>query len=147
MKKILYVDMDGVLVDFKSGINSLSNENRKLYENRYDECPGIFSLMKPIDGSIEAFKKLSKKYDIYILSTSPWNNPGALSDKLIWVQKYLGTEAYKRVIFSHNKNLNIGDYLIDDRTKNGAGEFSGELIQYGTAEFKNWDIILTYLIN
>jgi hypothetical protein len=32
---------------------------------------------------------------------------------------------------SHNKHLNMGDYLIDDRTANGAGQFTGELSTLG----------------
>tara|TARA_A100001015_G_scaffold296511_1_gene376916 strand:+ start:1425 stop:1649 length:225 start_codon:yes stop_codon:yes gene_type:complete len=44
-KKILYVDMDGVLVDFKSGIDALSKDNLKKYKDRYDEAPNIFSLI------------------------------------------------------------------------------------------------------
>jgi len=39
----------------------------------------------------------------------------------------------------------IGDYLIDDRTVNGAGEFKGELIQFGTEKFPNWEVVLDYL--
>ncbi len=29
MKKILYVDMDGVMVDFQSGIDQLTDEEKK----------------------------------------------------------------------------------------------------------------------
>ena len=68
--------------------------------------------------------------------TSPWNNPSAATDKVEWVQKYI-PNAYKRLILSHNKNLNVGDYLIDDRTANGAGEFGGTLLQYGTDGIKS----------
>jgi hypothetical protein len=39
----------------------------------------------------------------------------------------------------------MGDYLIDDRTKNGAGEFSGELIQFGGKDFPDWKSVLNYL--
>ncbi len=52
-----------------------------------------------------------------------------------WVQHYLGEAAHKRLILTHHKNLNRGEYLIDDRTKNGAGEFSGEHIVFGSAAF------------
>ena len=62
------------------------------------------------------------------------------------VKKYLGEVAYKRLILSHHKNLNIGDFLIDDRTKNGAGEFKGELIQFGTDKFPNWSVVKRYLL-
>jgi len=146
MKKILYIDMDNVLVDFPSAFEYLNENILKKYEGRLDEIPGIFALMKPVEGAVEAFKKLSQKYDTYILSTSPWNNPTAWSDKLEWVKKYLGDMAYKRLILTHHKNLNKGDYLIDDRTKNGAGEFEGELILFGSDRFPNWESVLDYLL-
>ena len=144
--KILFVDMDNVLVDFKSGINNLSEKDKNKYLDNYDEAPRIFSLMNPMPNAIESYQKLSKTYDTYILSTAPWNNPTAWSDKLLWVKRYLGKYAYKRLILSHNKNLNFGDYLIDDRLANGAGDFKGELIQFGSEKFKTWKDVLNYLL-
>ena len=144
--KILFVDMDNVLVDFKSGINKLSEKDKNKYLKNYDEVPRIFSLMNPMPNAIESYQKLSKTYDTYILSTAPWNNPTAWSDKLLWVKRYLGKYAYKRLILSHNKNLNFGDYLIDDRLANGTGDFKGELIQFGSEKFKTWKDVLNYLL-
>ncbi len=145
-KKILYIDMDGVLVDFVSGINQLDEKTKIEFDNKFDEVPGIFNLMKPMVGGIESFNILSKVYDTYILSTSPWDNPTALQDKQNWVIKYIGEGAKKRLIFSHHKNLNIGDYLIDDRIENGAGQFMGKHIQFGTTTFQNWESVLEYLL-
>ena len=42
--KILFVDMDNVLVDFKSGIKNLSEKDKNKYLDNYDEAPRIFSL-------------------------------------------------------------------------------------------------------
>ena len=144
--KIVYVDMDSVLVNFQSGIDALTEEQRLAFKDDLDDVPGIFSMMKPVDGAVEAYKELTKHFDVYILSTAPWNNPSAWTDKLLWVKKYLGDLAYKRLILSHNKNLNSGDYLIDDRTANGAGEFKGEHIHFLTKPFRGWDDVLSYLI-
>ena len=51
-----------------------------------------------------------------------------------------------QLILSHNKNLNIGDYLIDDRTANGAAQFMGEHIHFGSEKFPNWNSVLDYLM-
>ena len=46
--------MDGVLVNFQSEIDKLNDDMKKEYEGRLDEVPGIFSLMVPMPGAIEA---------------------------------------------------------------------------------------------
>jgi len=145
MKKILYVDMDNVLVDFPSAFTRVSLELLTKHEDDKDEIPGIFSLMDPMPGAIESFNELSKLFDTYILSTSPWENDSAWTDKLKWVKKHLGESAYKRLILSHHKNLNAGDFLIDDRTKNGADKFQGEHIHFGTEKFPDWKSVVEYL--
>lgn len=142
----VYIDMDNVLVDFESGIQKVDEATQKEYEGRLDEVPGIFSQMNPMPGAISAVKKLAKKYDVYILSTSPWNNPSAWADKVAWVTKYLGDVMCKRLILSHHKNLLKGDFLVDDRTKNGAHEFEGKLIRFGSEQFPDWEEVLDYLM-
>jgi 5'-nucleotidase len=151
MKNIIYVDMDNVLVDFKTGIEKLDENTINVYEGRLDEVPNIFSLMEPYPNAIDSVHKLSKKYDLYILSTAPWLNPSAWIHKLEWVHKHFGKEKdslfYKRLIISHNKNLNTGDYLIDDRPNNGAKDFKGEWIHFGSQDFPDWNTVTEYLLS
>ena len=146
MKK-LFFDMDGVLVDFQSGIDKLSDETKQEYEGRLDEVPGIFSLMVPMPGAFEAVHELSKHYDVYILSTAPWKNPSAWGDKINWITKHFGDKFKKRVILTHCKHLVNGDYLVDDRAKNGASEFPGEWVQFGSERFPDWEEVTCYLIS
>jgi 5'(3')-deoxyribonucleotidase len=145
MKKILYIDMDNVLVDFPSAFEKIPKKYLITHKEKMDEVPGIFSLMDPMQGSIESFNELSSLFDTYILSTSPWENDSAWSDKLKWVKNYLGQNAYKRLILSHHKNLNSGDFLIDDRLANGVDKFTGEHIHFGTMKFPNWVSVVDYL--
>ncbi|WP_032399091.1 5' nucleotidase, NT5C type [Rhodococcoides fascians] len=149
-KKTLYVDLDNTLVNFQSGIDRADPADIAKYPNDLDEVPHIFSLMDPIDGALDAYRTLAAVFDTYILSTAPWKNPSAWHDKVLWVQKHLGFDegsvAYKRLILSHHKNLNRGDFLVDDRRNNGASEFEGEWLRYGTEPFETWDQVTAHLL-
>jgi 5'-nucleotidase len=146
MKKILYIDMDNVLVDFKSALPRVPEEIKAKYDGHIDDIPDIFKLMDPMPGAIEAYITLSERFDTYVLSTSPWENPSAWSDKLKWVKKHLGKPAYKRLILTHHKNLNTGHFLVDDRIKNGVDRFVGEHIHFGSEKFPDWKSVMAYLV-
>lgn len=49
------------------------------------------------------------------------------------------------MIITHRKDLVMGDYLIDDRGKNGTSEFSGEWIQFGSEQFPDWESVVKHL--
>lgn len=158
-KKRLYIDMDNVLVNFQSGLDRIPKEEQAKYNDdgngkpHHDDIPGIFAKMDPMPGAIEAAKLLAKYYDIYILSTAPWLNPSAWIDKLEWVQRHFGAGKdsifYKRLIISHHKDLNKGDYLIDDRPNNGTENFEGEWLRFkdkdGNGDFMSWHEVVAYL--
>ena len=137
--------MDGVIVNFESGVNRLNKEEREKYGDNFCKIPGIFSQMDPFPGAIKAVKKLSEKYDVYILSSPGWGNASAWSDKYEWVNKYL-PEMKKKLILSSQKHLNCGDYLIDDRLANGSEKFVGEHIHFGQGKYKDWEDVLVYLL-
>jgi len=149
-KKILYIDMDGVIVDFDSAVKKLDKLTYEKYLRRYDEVPNIFRTMEPMPDAIDSVKTLSKIYDLYILSSASWSNDSSWSDKIWWLKKYFGDDErsplYKRLILTHRKNLVRGDILIDDRTKNGAQEFDGEFIQFGVGEYTDWPKVMRKLI-
>lgn len=144
-QKILYVDMDNVLVDFQSGLNTASPAMRAEYAGHEDDIPGVFARMRPMHGAVHAFRELATMFDTYILSTAPWRNPSAWSDKRVWVQEYLGDSAYKRLIITHHKDLNRGDFLVDDRLKHGVDRFTGEHIHFGSERFPDWPAVTRYL--
>ena len=147
LKKRVFVDMDNVLVDFQSGLDLQTDDMKRAYEGRLDEIPGLFAEMKPMPGAIEAMHTLQEHFELYILSTAPWKNPSAWSDKVKWVTRYLDDVFHKRMVITHCKNLCRGDYLIDDRGKNGTSEFAGEWIQFGNDKFPDWQSVVRYLLN
>ena len=158
-KKILYVDMDGVLVNLQKEIDDYKEKHPKKYKKYYtehpDRIPYLFKNPKPIDKSIESVLKLyeSGKYDIFIATASPNDNETAASEKILWIKKYFGDIFDRKIVISHRKDLLIGDYLIDDRKKNGASEFRGELLPFGwnyeenlINKYETWDDILEKLL-
>ena len=156
-KKILYVDMDGVIADFAGAINKIdpsidmsnSTENWQERSDKVDDIcqiyPTIFEYLDVIDGAKEAITKLSEKYDIYFLSTPMWSLPMSFMGKRIWLEKNFGELSNKKLILTHRKDLAIGDILIDDTKRNGADKFRGEFIMFDKISY-NWDRILEHLL-
>ncbi len=149
-KKILYIDLDNTLVNVQSGIDRLTNAEYIRFEKRLNEVPGIYARMEPMAGAIEAFCTLAQAFDTYILSTPPWGNASAWQNKLEWVHQHLGAEkgtpAYKRLILSHHKGLNRGEFLVDDHTARDAHGFEGETIRFLTPDFPDWRTVTGYLL-
>lgn len=147
-QKRLFFDMDNVLVDFRSALGNIAPDIQRQYKDHPDDIPGIFALMDPMPGAVEAVHTLARsgKFDMYILSTAPWKNPSAWADKVQWVTRHFDDVFHKRLIISHHKNLCQGHYLIDDRDRHGAKDFEGEWIHFGSERFPNWQTVLDYLL-
>lgn len=148
--------MDGVVANFEKEINRLLpelhtsgfNDEQKhtLVEQTCMQHNHIFRNLEPVEGSIKAVKNLFNYYDCYFLSTPMWCVPASYTGKRRWIEEHFGEMATKRLILTHRKDLAIGHYLVDDRTKHGADKFIGKHILYGSPEFPNWEIIGDLLI-
>lgn len=95
--------------------------------------------------TMKQFMRCKSTTAYLFFSTAPWKNPSAWSDKVTWVTKYLDDVFHKRMVITHRKDLCQGDYLIDDRGKNGTSEFSGEWIEFGSEKFPDWGSVFEYL--
>ena len=144
--KTLFIDMDGVIVDFLQSIDNHPEKDN--YKGREDALPDVFLNALPLEHAIDSVGKLLDcgKYEVYIASTAPWATVESLTHKRIWIEKYFGDRLKKRLILTHRKDFLIGNYLIDDRLKNGAGEFKRELLHFGTAKYPDWKSVLEYLL-
>jgi 5'(3')-deoxyribonucleotidase len=157
-KKILYLDMDGVVADFEQSVLKICPElnTASIYEKtkkrdaKIDQIcatePNFFHNLLPMKGAVEAVNQLFPLYNLYFLSSPMWGVPESYIGKRIWIEKHFGVLAKKRLILSHRKDLHLGDYLVDDRTRNGAGEFQGFHIHFGTEAFPDWETTLRFLV-
>jgi 5'(3')-deoxyribonucleotidase len=148
-KELIFIDMDGVLADAEKKMQIWSSKlgltTTELFAKKLYHMPGFYADLPPIEGAVEAFEILSKHFEVYILTAPSWENPSCYTDKRLWVEKYLGKPAYKRLIISNDKSLFTGRALIDDRLKYGVTKFKGEHIHFGTDRFPNWNSVLDYL--
>jgi 5'(3')-deoxyribonucleotidase len=141
-KKIIYIDMDDTICDYKSQYEKMHKLNPTV---KYPQSiKGFFIEMDPIEGAIEGVNTLRKDFDVYILTRPSYKNPLCYSEKRIWIEDHFDLDFCDKLIISPNKALSIGDYLIDDFIWEG---FNGIQLQYGVPPYENWDKILAYFKN
>jgi len=150
-KKVLYIDLDGVVADVepkgkeeaeKLGVTYQDFVTRRLYgfvDRFYLDLPLI-------EGAKEAVLKLNEKYHIIFLSAPSWDNVSSFSDKRIWIEKTFGETFKRKMDLTFHKGNYMGHYLIDDRINYGAGDFMGEHLKFGDENYPDWDSILKYLL-
>jgi 5'(3')-deoxyribonucleotidase len=157
MKKIVFIDMDGVIADFGKELEKLTTENIVSSEFliQPDLIEGIFKKLSPIEGAIDSIHEIHNSgfYDLFIATSAPWSNPRSFTDKRLWIENHFGDLFKKKMFITHRKDMLIGDFLIDDRLANGAENFNGKLLRFGWDyekkkwnEYRDWNAILDLLI-
>lgn len=146
MKKIVYIDMDDVLCKYKDRYNQMLEikPEIKYPQSQYGFFVGL-EVMKDAHYAMHLLR-WSEQYDPYILTAPSIKNPLCYTEKRVWVEKYFGMYFVERLIISPNKSLLMGDYLIDDNVfGKGQEGFKGELLQFGSEKYPDWQSILKYL--
>lgn len=146
MKKIIvYVDMDDVVADFSGAHAKALKRNPK---NQFPQSEyGFFANLELIPhakGCLDCIIN-HPNFDVYFLTAPSVMNPLCYTEKRMWVEKHFGMKMVKKMIITPNKGLNKGDYLIDDNISGkGQENFEGELIHFGSDNFKHWIEVLGF---
>lgn len=148
-RKTMLIDLDGVAADFEAtaekwardmGISVQEFKDKKLYRQA-----NFYYELELMPGAKEAIETLALDYEITFVSAPSWDNPASFTEKRLWIAEKFGEWARKRLDLSFKKGHYFGHYLIDDRTKYGAGDFIGEHIMFGTEPFQDWAKVVEYL--
>jgi 5'(3')-deoxyribonucleotidase len=85
----------------------------KIYD--YLKEPGLFLKLKPLPNAIDVLERLNRHYDILIVTSSLLS---AYGEKELWVEEHLPFIGKQNLIFSHRKDMIVGDLLFDDAPHN-----------------------------
>jgi len=124
----VFVDMDGVIVDFDA-----YKTEHGLTGDEVKRKPGAYLEMPPIAGAKEAVRSLiGMGFEVWIATKPPTGVPYAYSDKAAWIFEHL-PELKRRIVVTHDKGLlgDAGDFLCDDRPhKANCERFAGTLLRF-----------------
>ena len=118
MKKRLFLDMDGLLAEY-----------RKFYRVEQYFQDGYYLSLKPNENIVRAVKKIilnEPDIDVYVLSAFPQGSNGD-KEKDLWLDKHLPELKHEKRIFTYvgqskrdfiEGDISENDYLFDDYTVN-----------------------------
>lgn len=128
MANRVFVDMDGVVVDYEAYkiAHRLTGAEVKRRVGAYLDMPAI-------PGAIEAVRSLiGMGFAVWMATKPPTGVPHAYGDKAAWVLQRL-PELKRRIIITHDKGLlgDEDDFLVDDRPhKANCEAFRGHLVRF-----------------
>lgn len=94
---------------------------------------------KPLSSSQKTIRTLLESYQLFFVAAAPAESQ-YYADINAWLYEYVNVPAYGHTVFTNQKGLLYGDYLIDIEKTEGMAT----LIQFGTDTFKTWDDITDY---
>ena len=94
---------------------------------------------KPLPSVQKTIRTLLETYQLYFVAPAT-TEAADYAATIDWLYEYINMPAYGHTLFTNQKQLLYGDYLIDTVKTDGMAT----LIQFGTDTFKTWDDIADY---
>lgn len=89
----------------------------------------------------KAYEMLIEHYQVFVVAPAPTNGHTTITAVQEWCEQYLSTPAHDRLIFTNQKQLLYGDYLITSQPQT---LFMGTILAYGSDELKTWEDLIVY---
>ena len=96
---------------------------------------------QPASSMRKAVEQLIESYQVFIVASAPSYDPLYINKVEEWMENYVSTPAYNRLVFTNRPGLLYGDYFVTpvpDKT------FMGTTIQFGSDVFKTWEDVITF---
>ena len=106
---------------------------------------GLETLMdsyeKPASSSQKAVRTLLENYQLYFVAPAPTTAPNAYAKTLSWLEQYINVPAWGHTIFTNQRQLLLGDYLIETEKTRDA---MATRLEFGSDTFKTWEDVIDY---
>ena len=99
------------------------------------------SYRKPTALAQKAVRALIENYQVYFVAPSVSAAPAIFADTVAWLEEYISVPAFDHVVFTNQRQLLYGDYLIESKETTDA---MATTLCYGSDTFKTWEDILDY---
>ena len=105
-----------------------------------DPSPTGEGRREPRSSAQKAVRTLIERYQVYFVAPLPWGGDGGRL-LMSWLEEYVGVPAWGHTIFTNQRQLLLGDYLIEiGKTKDSMATS----IAFGSDTFKTWEDIIDY---
>ena len=94
---------------------------------------------QPRSSAQKTVRQLLERYQLYFVAAAPADSHH-YADTLQWLYEHINVPAWGHTVFTNQKPLLYGDYLIDVEKTEGMAA----LIHFGSDTFKTWDDIAVY---
>ena len=95
----------------------------------------------PLPSSQKAVRQLIEHYQVYFVAPALSACPDAYGATTAWLEQYVNVPAWGHTVFTNQRQLLYGDYLIENVETAGAMATS---VVFGSDTFKTWDDIIGY---
>lgn len=110
-------------------------------ESSLSALPSLGLEAKPLSSSQKAVRQLIERYQVYFVAPAPTSQPSFYSDVTTWLEEYINVPAWGHTIFTNQRSLLYGDYLI---SREKEADAMASLIEFGSDTFKTWEDIIEY---
>lgn len=136
MTRRVFLDMDGVIVDFEGYLRQQNSgyAEPKFTGDDVKRIRGAYANMHPIAGALDGVRSIiGMGFDVWLATKPPTGISWAYGDKAAWVFNHL-PELKRKLIITHDKGM-LGcndDFLVDDRPhRANCAAFRGLLVHFG----------------
>jgi hypothetical protein len=89
----------------------------------------------------KAIRMLIENYQVYFVAPATSSEPEQMAAETSWLAQYIDVPAWGHTVFTNQRHLLYGDYIIESHSTKDSMATSLEL---GSEQFKTWETVIEY---